>query len=98
MRIRITAGGIYDGNGVEVPIGTEIDVNNEPTDWVGRYTVLSEDDDADLVVNPAEQPLDLEGLTVAELKALATEHEIDLGDATLKADIIAAIELAAEKA
>lgn len=30
--------------------------------------------------------------TVDELKALAAEREIDLGDATKKADIIAAIE------
>lgn len=35
-------------------------------------------------------------LTVKELKAYAAEHEIDLGDAARKADIIAAIELAGE--
>lgn len=34
--------------------------------------------------------------TVAELNAIATAEEIDLGDATKKADIIAAIELARE--
>ena len=34
--------------------------------------------------------------TVAELKAIAEAEEIDLGDATKKADIIAAIELARE--
>lgn len=34
--------------------------------------------------------------TVAELTAIAAAEEIDLGDATKKADIIAAIELARE--
>jgi hypothetical protein len=40
----------------------------------------------------------LDSLTVADLKALAEAEEIDLGDATKKADIIAAIELAREAA
>lgn len=35
---------------------------------------------------------DVEAMKVAELKAFADEHSIDLGDATKKADIIAAIE------
>lgn len=35
-------------------------------------------------------------LTVEQLKALAAERKIDLGDATRKADIIAAIEQAGE--
>jgi hypothetical protein len=35
-----------------------------------------------------------EAWTVAQLKAYADEHSIDLGDATKKADILAAIELA----
>lgn len=39
---------------------------------------------------------DLEGKTVPELRALAADRNIDLGDATKKADIIAAIEAAAE--
>lgn len=38
----------------------------------------------------------LEGHTVKELKALAEAEGVDLGDATNKADIIAAIELARE--
>lgn len=97
MKIQITAGGIYDGKGVEVPIGSEFDVTDEPTGWAGRYVILSAEG-GELIVNPADGPLDLEGMTVVELKALAAEHQVDLGDATLKADIIAAIQLAAEKA
>jgi len=38
----------------------------------------------------------LAALTVAQLKDVATAEEIDLGDASKKADIISAIELARE--
>lgn len=41
-------------------------------------------------------PSGLESMTVADLKAHAEGNAIDIGDATKKADIIAAIELAAE--
>lgn len=41
---------------------------------------------------------DFAGMTVPELKAFAAERNVDLGDATKKADIIAALELAAEEA
>jgi hypothetical protein len=40
----------------------------------------------------------LADLTVAALKALAAERGVDLGDAAKKADIVAALELAAEEA
>lgn len=39
---------------------------------------------------------DLSDLTVVELRALAKERGVDLGDASKKDDIIAAIELATE--
>lgn len=39
----------------------------------------------------------LNGNTVAELKAIAENEQIELGDVTKKADIIAAIELAREE-
>lgn len=42
--------------------------------------------------------LDLAAMTVDALKALAAQNDIDLGDATKKADIIAAIQLAEEGA
>lgn len=41
-----------------------------------------------------ELELDYESMTIAELRDLADEREIDLGKATLKADIIEAIEIA----
>jgi len=50
MRIRITAGGIYDGEGKEIPVGTELDVadfdvNDEgqpvdPHPWGGRFVAI----------------------------------------------------------
>jgi|GEM_PF-6639548 len=45
-----------------------------------------------------EPPQDLAKLSVNALKDLAAKEEIDLGDATKKLDIIAAIELAREEA
>lgn len=41
-----------------------------------------------------EEGRELGDMTVAKLKALAEEKNIDLGDATKKADIVAAIEAA----
>jgi predicted RNase H-like nuclease (RuvC/YqgF family) len=39
MRIKITAGGIYGSEG-ELPIGTELTVENAPAGWDGRYIDL----------------------------------------------------------
>ncbi|QND43252.1 hypothetical protein HB770_11075 [Rhizobium leguminosarum bv. viciae] len=37
-----------------MPIGTEIDVEKEPTDWVGRYEVLSRSTEGkEPILNPA---------------------------------------------
>lgn len=45
MRIKITAGGIYDGEGKEIPVGTELDVadhdENTPHPWSGRFETIS---------------------------------------------------------
>lgn len=43
----------------------------------------------------ADDDTDLKKLNVEQLKALAAERGVDLGDATKRADIIAALELAA---
>jgi hypothetical protein len=43
---------------------------------------------------PAAPTIDLDAMTVEELKAYAVDKGIDLGDATKKADIRAAIDLA----
>lgn len=44
MRVKITAGGIYGAEGKEIPIGTELVLENEPTGWAGRYEILSADE------------------------------------------------------
>lgn len=51
MRIKITAGGIYDGEGKEIPVGTELDIADPetgadgeplaPHPWAGRFEVIS---------------------------------------------------------
>lgn len=51
MRIRITGGGIYDGEGKEIPVGTELEVEDfevteegepvEPHPWGGRFVAVS---------------------------------------------------------
>jgi len=51
MRIRITAGGIHDGEGKEIKIGTELDIADQevgeggeplaPHPWAGRFEAIS---------------------------------------------------------
>lgn len=53
MRIKITKGGIFGAKG-EIEIGTEIDLDQEPTGWAGRYEVISSGGKGKtLVANPA---------------------------------------------
>lgn len=49
---------------------------------------------SDVEATPDEGASNLSSLTIPELSAYAAENGIDLGDATKKADIIAAIEAA----
>jgi hypothetical protein len=51
VRISITAGGIYDATGSEIPVGTELTVTAEPKGWAGRYTVLSDSKGKTAVTN-----------------------------------------------
>ncbi|MFI5409131.1 hypothetical protein [Kaistia sp. UC242_56] len=61
MRIKITKGGIFGAKG-EIEIGTEIDLDQEPTGWAGRYEVISSGGKGKtLVTNPAE-PQDLKAV------------------------------------
>lgn len=45
MRIKITKGGIFGGDGKEIPVGTELSVadhdDETPNPWAGRFDVLS---------------------------------------------------------
>lgn len=64
MRIKITAGGIHDGEGKEIPVGTELSVADpevgedgeplSPHPWAGRFEVISSSRKAKkTVTNPA---------------------------------------------
>ena len=61
--------------------GTTILANAERKAAILERQAEAKDDGAGITED------DLDGLTVAKLKALAEEHGIDLGDATRKADI-----------
>ena len=52
MRVKITSRGLYGRNG-EVPVGTEIDVADEPKALAGRYEVLATEQAKVAVTNPA---------------------------------------------
>lgn len=52
MKIEITARGIYDSEGAEIPVGTELTLKNEPTDWAGRYRVVGDAKGKIGVTNP----------------------------------------------
>ena len=40
VKIKITKPGLYNGDGDEIPVGTELDLKAEPTAWAGRYEVI----------------------------------------------------------
>ena len=61
MRIKITAGGIYDGEGKEIPVGTELDVadredDGTPHPWAGRFETISGSQTGKTGVNNDEPP------------------------------------------
>ena len=53
MKVKITMPGIF-GKHNEIPIGTEIEVDAEPTRWPGRYEIVSDPADQTPVTNPAD--------------------------------------------
>lgn len=99
---RFAKGFVLDGADVEAVL----DLKKKPEpDWVegflGRWTQrgVAEEvgDDVPTGMPEVDEPTSYEGMTVKGLQALAEERSIDLGDATKKADIIAAIQLADEQ-
>jgi hypothetical protein len=48
MKILITGGGIYGAEG-ELPVGTQLTLDDEPTAWAGRYQILDPDAKAEKV-------------------------------------------------
>lgn len=76
-------GGYLKGKLVEVQPGAEAELDDAPEEW---FAEADEDDGS------------LSSMKIGDLKKLAEEEGIDLGDATKKADIVSAIELAREEA
>jgi hypothetical protein len=53
MRIRISKPGIYNAEGKEIAVGTELSVKEEPKGWEGRYEIVSGSTDGKTpVTNP----------------------------------------------
>lgn len=98
MRIQITAGGVYNSAGQEIPVGEVLTVNKEPKGWAGRYTVLKDAEGKTAATGkgggkPPEDPqrAELEKLDVDTLAKLAADEKIDLKGASAKGDMIAHI-------
>ena len=51
MKVKITAQGIFNGLGKELPIGSVIEVPKEPTAWKGRYEVVGDNEEATVDAN-----------------------------------------------
>lgn len=72
MRIKITAGGIFDGEGKEVPVGSYFTVKDEPTGWAGRYEIVADDAEPKAkggkkaVTNPGKDPITYEAKAKGE--------------------------------
>lgn len=108
MKIEVTAGGIYNGEGKEIPIGTTFDVKDEPQGWNGRYRIVSKaDKDAKTpVTNPKKTETQTdEPKTAVEVLAMGANIAVPfmtfkaaatrlLGDNTpaTKAEILTALE------
>lgn len=100
---RFAAGLVLDAS----QVGEALGLRQRPTtEWseafLARWTQrgVAEEVGNDVPTGMPDEPeaSGYEAKTVPELRALAEERGIDLGDATRKADIIAAIQLADEAA
>ncbi|MDW9792427.1 hypothetical protein GOB42_16735 [Sinorhizobium meliloti] len=105
IRLKAPAGlnstGIYGKDGVEMPVGHEMDVAEEPKGWAGRYDILSGDSKGKEAVTGSG---DADTKTAAEVLAMANDGtqfmtfkaaaKKLLGDKTpdSKAEIVAALE------
>lgn len=97
--LNTVAGLVYveAGQSVDVEISDDEAAASKKTGWFSkpRHPLDHDGDGSAGGFNPSEGD-DLADMTVSQLKALAETEAVDLGDATKKADIVAAIELARE--
>jgi len=107
MKVEITAGGIFGAKG-EIPIGTVVEVESEPTGWAGRYRVVSDGKGKTLVTGTGDE--NDQPKTAAEVLEMAKDQNVQFmsfkaaaaklfGDKTpaKKDEIIAALEDLATK-
>lgn len=94
MKIEITGHGIFGATG-EIPIGSIVEVKEEPLGWKGRYRVVGRTEGKTPVTN---EPKTYDEMTRAELDKLAEDRGVDIKEAKNKADVIAALQLADEAA
>lgn len=85
MKIEITAGGIYGAKG-EIPVGTIIDVKEEPTGWAGRYRVVGRTEGKTPVTNPKVDETALKAEHHGGGKFNITKGETVLASGLSKAD------------
>lgn len=85
IKIEITGRGVYGAQG-EIPVGTELTVKAEPTGWAGRYRVISDDTDKEIVVNERDElKKQADELGIEYAKNISTEKLKELIDAKLAA-------------
>ena len=90
MKIEITAGGIFNGAGEEIAIGTVLDVKKEPEGWAGRYRVIGKEE-GELKTGESsgeEETFDPDKATVAQLKEFLEANGIGYDDSAKKADLV----------
>jgi hypothetical protein len=85
MRIKITKPGIYGANGVEIAVGTELDLKTEPTGWAGRYETISSDS---AEKTPVLNEADIDAMTVDQLKEYLATKDVTLKGDEKKPDLV----------
>lgn len=97
MKIVMLCGPAVIAGAVRYPVENPLTVTDEQAKQLKNSGRLDgEPEDLPSLDADAGDGDDLGGKSVAELKVIATEEEIDLGTATKKAEIIAAIRKARE--
>lgn len=99
-KYRVTSGGVYGVNG-ELPVGFEFEAESVPRGLEGKVEELNGSVSKGTLVAATpdagnDGKPDYSKLNVTELKALASDRQIDLGGATKKDDIIAKLQAADE--
>lgn len=90
VKIRITKEGIYGPYG-SIPVGTELEVSEDPVAWAGRYEIISDPSGKDAVTNDQDNEPAQTGSAEAQGKAgtdvpppKAPEAPVDLKTAPAK--------------